>query len=86
VERLSCRDKINLIEGDLKDQTSIDCPVKSSEPDEIYNLAAPSFVATSFKSPLETVGMAALGALRVLEPAKRGALDASIGCSEPAVW
>lgn len=78
VERLSCRDKVNLIEGDLKDQTSIDCAIKTSEPDEIYNLAAPSFVASSFKNPLETAEIAALGALRVLESAKERASDARI--------
>jgi GDPmannose 4,6-dehydratase len=78
VERLSCRDKVNLIEGDLKDQASIDCAVKTSEPDEIYNLAAPSFVASSFKNPLETAEIAALGALRLLESAKKGAPDARV--------
>jgi len=77
-ERLSCRDKINLIEGDLKDQTSIDCAVRTSEPDEIFNLAAPSFVASSFRNPLETADVVAFGALRVLESAKKGAPDARV--------
>ena len=44
-------DKIELIEGDLTDQASLNKAVKISEPDEIYNLAAQSFVETSWKQP-----------------------------------
>ncbi|MEK6954523.1 MAG: GDP-mannose 4,6-dehydratase [Candidatus Micrarchaeota archaeon] len=60
-------DKITLMEGDLADQQSINRIVKEVSPDEIYNLAAQSFVSTSFKEPLHTSDITALGCLRMLE-------------------
>ncbi|MFH1257800.1 MAG: GDP-mannose 4,6-dehydratase [Candidatus Micrarchaeota archaeon] len=60
-------DKIDLIEADLGDQQSINSAIKDTQPDELYNLAAQSFVKTAFKEPLYTADVTALGALRVLE-------------------
>ncbi|MEK6843660.1 MAG: GDP-mannose 4,6-dehydratase [Candidatus Micrarchaeota archaeon] len=69
-------DKINLIEGDLSDQQSINNAVIETAPDEVYNLAAQSFVKTSFKEPLHTSDITGLGCLRVLETIKSNSPDA----------
>jgi GDPmannose 4,6-dehydratase len=59
--------KVELINADLTDQISINNAVKQTQPDEIYNLAAQSFVATSFKEPLFTSDVTGIGALRIFE-------------------
>lgn len=61
------QDKITLISADLLDQSSISSAIEQSEPDEIYNLAAMSFVKTSFEQPVLTGEFTALGVTRVLE-------------------
>ena len=58
---------VNLIDGDLVDMTSILRALEASAPDEVYNLAAQSFVATSWRQPLLTASVTGLGALHVLE-------------------
>ena len=60
-------DKIELIPGDLLDQQSLTSAIDSSRPDEIYNLAAQSFVATSWSQPVLTGEFTALGVTRMLE-------------------
>ena len=60
-------DKIELIPGDLLDQQSITSAVAYANPDEIYNLAAQSFVAASWSQPVLTGEFTALGVTRVLE-------------------
>ncbi|HAU99267.1 MAG: GDP-mannose 4,6-dehydratase [Microgenomates group bacterium GW2011_GWF2_45_18] len=59
--------EIELISGDLIDQHSITNAVKSIEPDEVYNLAAQSFVQASWEQPVLTGEFTALGVTRVLE-------------------
>ena len=61
------RDRIHILDGDLTDQSSLHTAIKVSEPDEVYNLAAQSFVATSFAQPVLTGEITGLGALRLLE-------------------
>src|SRR3989344_4077044 len=61
------QDKIKLIPGDLLNQQSLTSAVEYSDPDEIYNLAAQSFVATSWSQPVLTGEFTALGATRMLE-------------------
>ena len=63
-------DKIHLLDGDMTDQTSIIMALEEAKPDEIYNLAAQSFVATSFRQPVLTADVNGLGAVRLLEAAK----------------
>ena len=58
---------IELLSADLLDQSSLTDAVKASEPDEVYNLAAQSFVKTSWDQPVLTGEFTALGATRVLE-------------------
>ena len=60
-------DKISLIQGDLLDQSSLSSAVIESEPDEVYNLAAQSFVRTSWNQPVLTGEFTALGVTRLLE-------------------
>ncbi len=61
------QDKVELIPGDLLDQQSLTTAIEYSNPDEIYNLAAQSFVATSWSQPVLTGEFTALGATRMLE-------------------
>ena len=59
--------KIHLHQADLLDQLSIIDVMKESNPDEVYNLAAQSFVPTSWKQPVLTSEFTAIGVTRVLE-------------------
>ncbi|MBX7056512.1 MAG: GDP-mannose 4,6-dehydratase [Leptospirales bacterium] len=61
------RDRIELREGDLLDQLSLISLIESVQPDEVYNLAAQSFVPTSWTKPLLTGEFTALGVTRMLE-------------------
>ncbi len=65
------RGKIRLVQGDLMDQSSLDEAVKNIMPDEIYNLAAQSFVPTSWNQPTLTGEFTGLGTTRVLEAIRR---------------
>jgi GDPmannose 4,6-dehydratase len=60
-------DEIEFVSGDLLDQSSISSIVAAVKPDEIYNLAAQSFVPTSWHQPVLTGEFTALGVTRVLE-------------------
>lgn len=60
-------DKITLISGDLLDQSSLTEAVETAEPDEVYNLAAQSFVKTSWNQPVLTGEFTAIGVTRMLE-------------------
>jgi GDPmannose 4,6-dehydratase len=68
--------QIHLIEGDLMDQSSLDFAIKQARPDEVYNLAAQSFVATSWQQPVLTGEIDALGTVRVLEAIRHNKQDA----------
>ena len=58
---------VTLIDGDLVDLTSILRALEASAANEVYNLAAQSFVATSWRQPLLTANVTGVGALNVLE-------------------
>lgn len=60
-------DKIELVQGDLLDQYSLISVLKQSEPSEVYNLAAQSFVPTSWAQPVLTSEFTAIGVTRMLE-------------------
>jgi GDPmannose 4,6-dehydratase len=64
-------DKISLISGDLLDQPSLVEAMEIAQPDEIYNLAAQSFVQTSWNQPVLTAEFTATGVTRVLEAMKK---------------
>jgi GDPmannose 4,6-dehydratase len=61
------QDRISLIQGDLLDQSSLMEAIRASQPDEIYHLAAQSFVPTSWNQPVLTGEFTALGVTRMLE-------------------
>ncbi len=61
------QDKITLVSGDLLDQGSLIATLNEHQPQEIYNLAAQSFVPTSWQQPVFTGEVTALGVTRVLE-------------------
>ncbi|MBW7933676.1 MAG: GDP-mannose 4,6-dehydratase [Gemmatimonadaceae bacterium] len=66
-------DRVELLSADLLDQTSLVDVLDAVHPDEIYNLAAQSFVATSWTQPVLTGEFTALGVTRMLEAMKRAA-------------
>lgn len=61
------KDKINFIYADMTDVISLINAMKISQADEVYNLAAQSFVATSWEQPLATADIDALGVTNMLE-------------------
>ncbi len=61
------QDKITLVQGDLLDQLSLINIIEDHKPDEVYNLAAQSFVPTSWGQPVLTGEFDAIGVTRVLE-------------------
>jgi GDPmannose 4,6-dehydratase len=68
VERIAhLVDRITLIQGDLLDPHSLVAALRESEPGEVYNLAAQSFVPTSWNQPVLTAEFTAVGVTRLLE-------------------
>jgi len=70
------QDRITLVSGDLLDQGSLVNILREHRPDEVYNLAAQSFVPTSWKQPVFTGNVTALGVTRMLEAVR--AMDENI--------
>src|SRR5690242_18328450 len=60
-------DRIGLIQGDLLDPPSLDAALRQAQPHEVYNLAAQSFVPTSWNQPVLTAEFTAVGVTRMLE-------------------
>ncbi len=72
LENLSAvRDRITLTEGSLLEQASVTQTLTEYQPDEIYNLAAPSFAAGSWRDPVLVGEVAALGVARILEAVRQ---------------
>jgi GDPmannose 4,6-dehydratase len=61
------QDRVDLLEADLLDQGSLAKALGAARPDEVYNLAAPSFVPASWDRPVNTAEFAAVGATSLLE-------------------
>jgi len=76
LEEMETFEKVTTIKADLTDQISIQRAVKQSEPDEVYNLAAQSFVTASFQQPILTADVTGIGVIRVLESIKEYAPNA----------
>lgn len=68
---LDIYDKLELIPMDILDSGSIEIALDRSEPDEIYNLSAQSFVGISFDQPLHTSDITGLGVTRILESLRK---------------
>ncbi|MGB0639835.1 MAG: GDP-mannose 4,6-dehydratase [Myxococcota bacterium] len=75
----SVRDRISMVDGDLLDIGSMIDALRECKPDHVYNLGAQSFVATSWRQPLLTGDVTALGAARLLEAVR-------IACPEARVY
>jgi GDPmannose 4,6-dehydratase len=69
-------DSIELVQGDLTDQSSLNEAIRISDPDEVYNLAAQSFVGTSWNQPVHTADVTGIGVVRVLEAVRHFAPSA----------
>jgi len=67
LQYLGVFDKVNLIPIDLTDTSSILEAIKIAEPDEVYHLAAQSFVGASFETPIATGDVSGLAVTRILE-------------------
>ncbi len=78
LQSLNCLNKIHLIPADLSDSSSIIEAIKISDPDEIYNLAAQSFVEASFHQPLATADITGLALLRILEKVRQIKANAKV--------
>ena len=61
------QDQVTLISGDMLDQTSLMRALQNAQPAEVYNLAAQSFVQTSWNQPVFTGDVTALGVTRLLD-------------------
>ena len=60
-------ERLSFVQGDLLDQSSLISALTQAQPDEVYNLAAQSFVPTSWTQPVLTGEFTALGVTRMLE-------------------
>jgi GDPmannose 4,6-dehydratase len=69
-------DKVTLVQGDLLDQFSLVSVLETARPSEVYNLAAQSFVPTSWRQPVLTAEFTAVGVTRMLEAIRQ--VDPSI--------
>jgi GDPmannose 4,6-dehydratase len=63
--------RIQFVEGDLTDQSSLDRILQQVRPDEVYNLAGQTFVPVAWSQPLLTMEITGMGALRILEALRR---------------
>ena len=70
------QDEVEIVQGDLLDQSSLMEIIREHQPDEVYNLAAQSFVPTSFSQPVLTGEFTALGVTRLLEAIRHVKPDA----------
>ncbi|MGZ6643020.1 MAG: GDP-mannose 4,6-dehydratase [Solirubrobacteraceae bacterium] len=70
------RDKITLHQGDLLDQRSLVDTLRAAKPDEVYNLAAMSFVAVSWVQPTLTAEFTGVGVTRILEAVREACPEA----------
>jgi GDPmannose 4,6-dehydratase len=64
-------DHVEIIEGDLTDQSSLDDAMRTIAPDEVYNLASQSFVPTSWNQPVLTADVTGTGVTRMLEAIRK---------------
>ncbi len=70
------QDDVTLIQADLSDLTSLISAVREAQPDEVYNLAAQSFVPTSWSQPVFTGEITALGVTQMLDAIRNAKPDA----------
>lgn len=76
LEELGIREKVNIVDGDITDAYSLNALMKSIKPLEVYNLAAQSFVGTSWQQPILTMETNAIGTMQLLNAIKLYAPEA----------
>lgn len=87
VPEINKKGRVSLIQGDLRDSSSIDEVIRSTKPDYVFHLAAQSFPLTSFSSPLDTLETNVQGTNRVLESLRQYAPEAIVHvCSSSEVF
>jgi GDPmannose 4,6-dehydratase len=72
------RDRLEVVRADLLDQQALRDAVGQAQPDEVYNLASPSFVPQSWDTPVETAEFAAVGVTSLLEAVRAAAPEARV--------
>jgi GDPmannose 4,6-dehydratase len=65
------KDRLKFVQGDLTDQSSLDEAIRTVKPDEVYNLAAQSFVPISWNQPASTGDITGMGVTRILESIRK---------------
>jgi len=78
LDYLEITNDVNIIFGDITDQSSINHAVKTSRPHEVYNLAAMSFVGLSWQEPIHTAHVDGMGPLYLLESIRNFAPNAKV--------
>jgi GDPmannose 4,6-dehydratase len=63
--------RVKFVQGDVTDQGSLDIAIQQIQPDEVYNLAAQSFVPVSWNQPVLTADVTGVGVLRILEAIRK---------------
>ena len=87
VPEINKKGRVSLIQGDLRDSSSIDEVIRSTRPNYVFHLAAQSFPLTSFSSPLDTLETNVQGTNRVLEILRQSAPEAVVHvCSSSEVF
>lgn len=72
------KDRLNLVECDIRDSSSVANVIEEVKPDRIFHLAAQSFVPTSWHSPAETLTTNIIGELNILEAVRKYCINATI--------
>lgn len=72
------KDRINLVEADIRDFSSVSNTIETVKPDYIYHLASQSFVPTSWHAPQETLTTNIIGTLNLLEAVRKSDCDSKI--------
>ncbi|MBI3991649.1 MAG: GDP-mannose 4,6-dehydratase [Candidatus Lambdaproteobacteria bacterium] len=67
LDELGIRERVGIVEGDLSDMSSLSRALERTQPDEVYNLAAQSFVGASWNQPVLTAKVTGLGSAYMLE-------------------
>jgi len=72
------KDKLHLVECDLRDASSVEKTIRSIKPDKIFHLAAQSFVPTSWNAPAETITTNIIGQLNIFEAVHKISINPAI--------
>ena len=78
LDYLGITDRVKIVFGDMNDQSSLVRAINASDPDEIYNLAAMSFVGLSWQEPIHTANVNGMGPLYLLEAVRSHAPNAKV--------